>query len=75
MKQKLSSRKFWSAMVGVVSGIGLIATGNTNEGTSIIISSILGYLLTEGYIDAKAATSAKEIMQQIQEYLNEREEE
>ena len=75
MLQKLSSRKLWTAIIGVVTGIGLIATKNVTEGTSVIISSILGYLLAEGYIDAKSASAASQIIHQVEENLEKESEE
>ena len=67
MLQKLTSRKFISALVGVISGIILIINKNTTEGTSVIISSILGYMLTEGYIDAKAAATLNQAIEEVKE--------
>lgn len=54
LKQKLTSRKFLVAVAGVVSGIVLILNGNSTEGVSAVIASVIGYLASEGYIDAKA---------------------
>ena len=58
LKKKLSSRKFLVAVSGIVSGIVLIASGNATEGASAIVASVLGYLIAEGYIDAKAIKAA-----------------
>jgi len=74
MLQKLSSRKLWSAIIGVVSGIGLVATGNVVAGTSTIISSILGYMFTEGYIDAKAAAAAQQVVHEVEQKLQDNKE-
>lgn len=54
MKEKLASRKLWVAIAGIIAGVAMIAAKNTVEGTAMIISSVLGYLIAEGYIDAKA---------------------
>ena len=54
MKDKLTSRKLWIAVAGIIAGIAMIAAKNTVEGTSMIISSVIGYLVAESYIDAKA---------------------
>lgn len=54
MKTKLTSRKFLVAVAGVVSGIVLIANGNTSEGVSTIIASVVAYLAAEGLIDMAA---------------------
>ena len=56
-KRKLTSRKFWLAVAGLVIGIVLIFTKNetlSNEIGGIIMSlgSVVGYLLAEGLTDA-----------------------
>jgi len=56
-KRKLSSRKFWVALVAFVSAL-LIAfnvdTGSVEQITSIIMSfaSLIAYILAEGFVDA-----------------------
>ena len=54
MKEKLTSRKLWVAVAGIIAGIARIASKNITEGAATIISSVLGYLIAEGLIDAKA---------------------
>lgn len=57
-KKKLSSRKFWAAVVGFITPL-LIAFGvsetATAEITAIIMSgaSLISYILAEGFIDSK----------------------
>jgi hypothetical protein len=53
LKNKLTSRKFWIAVAGIISGIVLIVNGNKIEGVSTLIASVVGYLVAEGFIDAK----------------------
>ena len=48
------------AVVGVLSGIMLILTGNSTEGTASIITSVIGYLAAEGLVDMKAVKKAME---------------
>lgn len=55
--RKLTSRKFWMALVGFVST--LLVTFNVNPGsveqiTSIIMSgaTLIAYILAEGFVDA-----------------------
>ena len=60
LKTKLSSRKFLVAVSGIVSGIVLIASGNATEGMGAIIASVVGYLVAEGYVDAKAVKATTE---------------
>lgn len=68
MKEKLLSRKLWVALIGVITGIVLCFTGAISEGVTTVISSIIGYLVTEGYIDAKAVNL---VFDQIDEQLDE----
>lgn len=56
--QKITSRKFLMAIGGIVTGIILLTSGSKTEGIAAIISSILGYLVMEGYVDAKAVKNA-----------------
>ena len=58
--RKLTSRKFWMALAGFVSGL-IVAFGGA-EGTASTVSgcilqgaSVLGYLLAEGLTDAAEA--------------------
>ena len=51
LKSKLTSRKFLVAVAGIVSGIVLIANGNTNEGVTTIVASVVAYLAAEGIVD------------------------
>ena len=58
MTNKLASRKLWVALIGVITGIVLVISGNTTEGVTTVITSVLGYLAAEGYIDGKAVGTA-----------------
>ena len=57
-KQKLSSRKFWLALVGFITSL-LVAfkfsESDVQQITGIIMSgaSLIAYILAEGFIDAK----------------------
>ena len=67
LKRKLTSRKFWAAVVGVVSGLAMIfgldqgtistvsETVTTIAGSVMTFGSLLGYIITEGVVD-RAAT-------------------
>ena len=68
MKEKLLSRKLWVALIGVLTGIVLIVSGTTTEGAATVITSILGYLIAEGYIDAKAVNA---VIDQVDATLDE----
>lgn len=67
MKEKLLSRKLWVALIGVITGVVLIVTGTTSEGVATVITSVLGYLIAEGIIDAKAVGV---IIDQVEEQLD-----
>lgn len=57
-KKKLTSRKFWMAVAGFISGL-IIAfgggeeTANTVSGIILQGASVLGYLIAEGLADAQ----------------------
>ena len=67
--QKLSSRKFIAAIAGIVTGVGVIASGNTTEGVIAVIASVIAYLVAEGYIDAKAVDIADSVIEETKEKL------
>lgn len=57
-KRKLSSRKFWLALIGFLTPILVIAKVETSiiESVAAIImsgASLVAYVLAEGFIDAK----------------------
>lgn len=67
--RKLTSRKFWAAVVGFVTGL-LIYFGKTAEQaeqiTALIMSgaSVVAYILGEGLIDAASAKADVYVMDQ-----------
>lgn len=62
---KFASRKFLAALAGVITGIALIVSGNVVEGTSTLITSIVAYIVAEGYVDGKAVKNTIEISQEM----------
>lgn len=72
--KKLTSRKFCSALIGIITGISLLGMGNITEGTALVISSVVGYMLAEGFIDAKAIAIAQEAINNIEKEEKEEEE-
>ena len=58
--KKVSSRKFLVAVSGVVSGIVLIVGGNTTEGVTAIVTSVVAYLAAEGGVLAILRQSGAE---------------
>ena len=64
-KQKLSSRKFWAAIAGIVTAILVILNTDelTIERTTALISAegtLIAYILTEGSIDESALKEENE---------------
>ena len=63
--KKLTSRKFWVALVGFIVPM-LLAFGVSEEATaqvsSIIMSgaTVVAYIIAEGLVDASAATHSEE---------------
>lgn len=63
--QKLTSRKFWVALVGFISAL-LVAfkvdAGSIEQVTSIIMSfaSLIAYILSEGFVDASNKAQEQE---------------
>ena len=56
-KQKLSSRKFWAALVGFITPVLIIfnVPNLTIEQVTAIVTScgaLIAYILSEGYVDA-----------------------
>lgn len=59
--KKFTSRKFLAMVAGVLTGIGVIIAGGTVEGLTAVIASVVSYLIAEGYIDAKAVNTVKDV--------------
>jgi len=64
-KTKLTSRKFWMAVVGFVTPLLLafgMAEDTVTQVTGIIMAGadVLAYILAEGMVDAKSAEAAME---------------
>lgn len=74
--KKLTSRKFLMSLAGAITGImGML--GCSDDVTKVVAfgivtaASILGYIITEGKIDAAAVTSASEALSKILEMIAE----
>ena len=56
-KQKLTSRKLWMGVAGVVSGMCLIITADENtsqmvSGVVLELGSVIAYIIGEGLVDS-----------------------
>jgi len=68
MMRKLSSRKLWAAMAGVVTGLAMVfgldeTVISTVAGAVVSIMSVITYIVTEGKIDAESVKNAIEDVQ------------
>ena len=64
-KQKMSSRKFWVAvvgLVGVMGGVFGLSDGSLEQATTIIMSfgALIAYVLGESWVDAKRVIVVEE---------------
>ena len=62
-KQKLSSRKLWAAVAGIVAGLAMVfgldeGTISDVAGAVVSVASAVAYIIAEGRIDAVRAQSA-----------------
>lgn len=67
-KQKLSSRKLWAAVAGIVTGLAMVfgldeGTVSSVAGAVVSVASVVAYIITEGRIDAVGAKKAAESVQ------------
>ena len=72
LKKKLSSRKLWAAIVGVLMGIAMVfgldeGTITDVAGAVVSIASLMTYIITEGRIDAAAVNDVIEIVGEVKE--------
>ena len=68
LKQKLSSRKFWAMVAGVVTGVATIfaldqSIVETVSGAIVALGSVIVYVIAEGKIDAAAVGNAAQKVQ------------
>ena len=64
-KRKLSSRKLWAAIAGVVAGLAMVfgldeGTISTVAGAVVSASSIFAYIFAEGKVDAESVKNSTE---------------
>lgn len=68
LTQKLSSRKLWAAVAGLVAGLAMVFgldadIISTVSGAVVTVASVVAYIVTEGRIDAEAVKKAVESVQ------------
>lgn len=59
-KRKLSSRKLWAAIAGVITGLAMVfkldeSTISSVAGAVVSVASVVSYIVTEGKVDAESA--------------------
>ena len=69
LKKKLSSRKLWAMVAGIVTGLAMVFgldenTINTVAGAVVSVMSVITYIVTEGKIDAAAVGEAANKVQE-----------
>lgn len=67
-KRKLSSRKLWAAVAGIVTGLAMVfgldeSTINTVAGAVVSVASVVAYILAEGKVDAEGVKNAVDSVQ------------
>ncbi len=67
-KRKLSSRKLWAAIAGIVTGLAMVFgldenTISTVAGAVVSVASVVAYIMAEGKVDAESVKRAVEGVQ------------
>ena len=67
-KRKLSSRKLWAAVAGIVTGLAMVFgldenTISTVAGAVVSVASVVAYIMAEGKVDAESVKNAVENVQ------------
>lgn len=62
-KRKLSSRKLWAAIAGIVTGLAMVFKLDENTvssvaGAVVSVASVVSYIITEGKVDAENVRKA-----------------
>lgn len=73
-KRKLSSRKLWAAVAGIVTGLAMVfgldeGTISSVAGAVVSVASVMAYIITEGKVDAESVKKAVEDVQGAAEGL------
>lgn len=67
-KRKLSSRKLWAAVAGIVTGLAMVfgldeGAISSVAGAVVSVSSVVTYIVMEGRVDAESVKNAVEDVQ------------
>lgn len=67
-KRKLSSRKLWAAVAGIVTGLAMVFgldenTISTVAGAVVSVASVVAYIIAEGRVDAEGVKKAVDDVQ------------
>lgn len=73
--KKLSSRKLWAAVAGLVAGLAMVfgldeGIITTVSGAVVTVASVIIYIVTEGKVDAAAVKKAAEEVQKAGDALS-----
>lgn len=74
LKEKLSSRKLWAAIAGLVTGLAMVfgldeSIISTVSGAVVAVGSVVTYIITEGKIDAEGVKNAVVAIEEVAEVL------
>ena len=73
--KKISSRKLWTAVFGIVSGLSIVFGADqgvisTLSGAVVSVASVIAYIVTEGKIDVASVADTIEKLQQAEKVLS-----
>lgn len=74
IKRKLTSRKLWAAVAGIVTGLSMIFGLDQNvvttvSGAVVSVFSVVTYIITEGRIDKESISNAADQVQDVVDTL------
>lgn len=77
-KRKLSSRKLWAAIAGVVTGLAMVfgldqGTISNVAGAVVSVASVVAYIMAEGKVDAESVKNAVNDVQSAVDDIKENE--
>lgn len=78
LKRKLSSRKLWAAIAGVITGLAMVFGLDENvistvSGAVVSVVSLVTYIIAEGKVDAAAVKNATQNVQNAVDVVKESE--